>query len=46
MWMDFVEGQTLATLLLAQGRFGASEAALIGVALCQALAAVHSALPY
>ena len=43
MWMDFVEGQTLATLLQAQGRFGASEAALIGVALCQALAAVHSA---
>jgi serine/threonine protein kinase len=43
MWMDFVEGQTLATLLQAQGRFGASEAALIGVALCQARAAVHSA---
>jgi len=43
MWMEVVNGQTLAALLQTQGRFGASEAALIGSTLCQALAAVHSA---
>jgi hypothetical protein len=43
IWMQFVEGQTLASLLRANGPFGAREAALIGVDLCRALAAVHAA---
>jgi len=43
IWMEFVEGETLSALLRARGSFGAREAALIGVDLCQALAAVHRA---
>jgi len=41
--MEMVQGSTLARLLRKQGRFGAREAALIGVDLCRALAAVHGA---
>ena len=43
IWMELIHGQTLATLLEANGPLGAREAALIGVDLCQALAAVHAA---
>jgi len=43
IWMEFVEGQTLAAMLRARGSLGAREAALIGADLCQALAAVHAA---
>jgi serine/threonine-protein kinase len=43
IWMELIHGQTLASLLRANGPLGAREAALIGVDLCQALAAVHGA---
>ena len=43
IWMQLVEGQTLSSLLRANGPFGAHEAALIGIDLCRALAAVHGA---
>ncbi len=43
MWMELVEGRTLEELLQQQGRFSAREAALIGIEVCEALAAVHSA---
>ena len=42
IWMQLIEGQTLAALLRANGPFGAHEAALVGVDLCRALAAVHA----
>jgi len=42
-WSDFVHGRTLSSLLAVQGRFGAREAALIGVDVCKALGAVHAA---
>ena len=43
IWMQFIEGQTLSSLLRGNGPLGAREAALIGVDLCRALAAVHAA---
>lgn len=43
MWMELVEGHSLEECLSAQGPFSASEAALIGIDLCRALAAVHGA---
>jgi serine/threonine-protein kinase len=43
LWMEFVNGRTLADLLLTQGPFNAREAALVGIDLCRALAAVHKA---
>jgi len=42
-WTDFVHGRTLATILAADGPFGAREAALIGIDLCKAVGAVHAA---
>jgi hypothetical protein len=41
IWMDLVAGRTLATLLRERGPLGAREAALVGLDLCRALAAVH-----
>jgi serine/threonine-protein kinase len=41
-WMDFIEGETLATAV-ARGRFSEGEAAHIGREVCRALAAVHQA---
>src|SRR5580692_4233475 len=41
--MELVKGRTLAELLRAQGPFSAREAALVGLDLCRALAAVHGA---
>jgi serine/threonine protein kinase len=43
LWMEFIEGHTLEDLLVTQGRYGAREAAMIGLDLCRALSAVHSA---
>jgi eukaryotic-like serine/threonine-protein kinase len=43
IWMEFVQGRTLAALLRDQGPFGAREAAIIGFDLCRALSAVHRA---
>ena len=41
--MQLVEGKTLDAIVREQGRFSASEASLIGLDLCRALAAVHGA---
>jgi serine/threonine-protein kinase len=43
IWMEFIEGETLQQVLRARGRLDAREAALIGIDLCRALAAVHAA---
>jgi hypothetical protein len=43
LWTDLLEGKTLEACLAEQGPFGADEAALVGVDLCRALAAVHAA---
>jgi len=41
LWMEFVRGRTLTDIVKHDGPRAAGEAALIGVTLCQALAAVH-----
>jgi hypothetical protein len=43
LWMELISGATLQEVLDRQGRFGPQEAALIGVEVCRALAAVHAA---
>lgn len=43
VWMEFIRGRTLETCLRDQGPLSATDAASIGVALCRALGAVHSA---
>jgi len=43
IWMEFVKGHTLEELLRTHGRFGAREAAFVGLDVCRALAAVHRA---
>lgn len=43
LWMEFVSGRTLAEIVAERGTFSASEATLIGLELCRALAAVHAA---
>jgi eukaryotic-like serine/threonine-protein kinase len=43
LWMELVRGTTLEDLLQRQGPFGGREAALIGLDLCRAIAAVHRA---
>jgi serine/threonine-protein kinase len=43
LWMELVKGRTLAQLLQTHGPFGAREAALVGMDLCRAVAAVHAA---
>jgi serine/threonine protein kinase/tetratricopeptide (TPR) repeat protein len=42
-WSDFVRGRTLNQLVEAQGPLAPKEAAEIGIALCDALEAVHTA---
>jgi serine/threonine protein kinase/Flp pilus assembly protein TadD len=42
-WSDFVRGRTLSSVLSMQGPFGPREAALVGIDVCKALAAVHAA---
>ena len=41
IWMDFIEGETLAALVEQRGSFGAPEALLVGLDVCSALAAAH-----
>ena len=41
--MDLIEGLTLRQVLAVRGVLGAQEAALIGIDLCRAVAAVHKA---
>ena len=41
LWTDLVDGRTLESLLEEQGPFSAGEAAVMGVDLCRALAAVR-----
>src|SRR5688500_18549661 len=43
LWMELIKGRTLENLLQTQGVFGAREAAMIGLDVCQAVAAVHHA---
>lgn len=43
LWMELIDGWTLAAELRDQGPIGVREAALIGQDLCRALAAVHKA---
>lgn len=43
MWMELIRGQTLEERLRRDGSCSAREAALIGIELCGALAAVHAA---
>jgi eukaryotic-like serine/threonine-protein kinase len=42
-WSDYIRGQTLSALIAARGPLAAPDAALLGIALCEALAAVHHA---
>lgn len=43
IWMELIRGRSLADLVKQQGPMSAEEAAVIGVHLCQAIAAVHNA---
>ena len=43
LWMELVRGESLERIVGSRGSFGAREAALIGLDLCAALAAVHGA---
>jgi TolB-like protein/Tfp pilus assembly protein PilF len=43
LWMEFVRGRTLSTMLAEHGPWSANEAAVVGQEICRALAAVHGA---
>src|SRR5216117_2170434 len=43
LWMEFVQGRTMTSLLALHGPLSANEAAAIGQEVCRALAAVHTA---
>ncbi len=43
LWMELVRGESLEQIVRTRGPFGGHEAALIGLDLCAALAAVHGA---
>ncbi|MBI1849058.1 MAG: protein kinase, partial [Planctomycetes bacterium] len=43
LWMEFVHGQTLEAILRHRGAFGSREAAVVGLDVLRALAAVHGA---
>src|ERR1043166_1699372 len=43
LWMELLRGQTLEQQLHTRGKFSAREAALVGIDLCRALAAIHAA---
>lgn len=43
LWMELIQGETLANIMTTRGPYSAEEAALIGQDLCRALAAVHGA---
>ena len=42
VWMELVRGRTLARMVREDGPLGPEEAAIVGMTLCDALAAVHS----
>jgi TolB-like protein len=43
LWMELIRGETLEQLLVRNGPFNAREAAIVGIDLCRALAAIHAA---
>ncbi len=43
LWMQLVRGVTLEELVTTKGPFSAREAAVVGIDLCRALAAIHAA---
>jgi len=43
VWMELVRGRTLAQMVREDGPLGPEEAAIVGMTLCDALAAVHGA---
>ena len=43
LWMELVDGLTLARVVATRGALDAREAALVGIDLCRAVAAVHKA---
>lgn len=43
IWTDLLEGETLEDRLATAGNFSDTEAALVGIELCRALAAIHRA---
>jgi eukaryotic-like serine/threonine-protein kinase len=43
IWMEFIEGETLATFVQQRGPMNAREVAAIGIDVCRALTALHSA---
>ena len=43
VWMELIRGRHLSQVIREQGPLGSEEATIIGVSLCQALAAVHAA---
>jgi serine/threonine protein kinase len=45
LWMELVEGRTLASWVATHGPLGAEEAAVIGATLCRSVAAVHQGRP-
>ncbi len=42
IWMEYIRGNTLEQIVREQGPMGAQEAALAGIDICRALAAVHA----
>jgi serine/threonine-protein kinase len=42
IWMEYVEGETLAEIVLDKGPMSAREVAGVGIDLCRALAALHA----
>ena len=43
LWMELLRGQTLEEILTTRGALSAREAALVGIDICRALAALHAA---
>lgn len=43
LWMELVHGETLEVRLRTHGPLGAKEAAVVGIEVCRALAAIHAA---
>jgi serine/threonine-protein kinase len=43
VWMELIRGRHLSQVIREQGPMGAEEATVVGISLCQALAAVHAA---